>query len=364
MRASPRTLRCHPERSWEQSLLPTESKDLQLLFGGTIAAVNPKLVFVAAALLCASRISVAQSKSAAMPESLVIARDTFWDIGPPFNYYDLIQVTNTSDGLSLDQVLVTPHGQACVQPAAVEERSVVLHKTMSEFLEGRNPCAIPEKDLNREIKRCKKCLVFSGVNLTLQASCGGSDRQLQMNILDRDIYDSRAPTPTNTSWSMRVLSTLNDSLGPGSEARPIFQTNPAPPLPVPNTPLVSAIREGRYDDLFGTSTHVSVIVHEAEQQPPPPPSVEIKTVEPAAPASMEAPKYPPIAVAAHVEGEVIATFEVGADGKAEQISLEGPKLIQLGVSDAISRWRFPELARGRPGRAEVRFHLNCAGATN
>jgi len=82
-----------------------------------------------------------------MPESLVIARDTFWDMGPPFDYYDLIQITEIADGLSLDQVLVTPHGQACIQPATVEERSVVLHKTMSELLEGRNPCAIPEKNL-------------------------------------------------------------------------------------------------------------------------------------------------------------------------------------------------------------------------
>src|SRR5271166_4822008 len=94
-------------------------------------------------------VSFAQSKGAAMPDSLVIARDTIWDMGPPFDYYDLIQIAKTADGLSLDQVLVAPHGQACLQPATVEERSVTLHKTMSELLEGRNPCTIPEKDLHR-----------------------------------------------------------------------------------------------------------------------------------------------------------------------------------------------------------------------
>ena len=266
-------------------MLPTESKDLRLLFGGTIAAVNPKLVFVAAILLWASGISEAQSKSAALPDSLVIARDTFWDMGPPNDYYDLIQITKTSDGLALDQVLVTPHGQACLQPATVEERSASLHKTMSELLQGRNPCAIPERDLHREIRRCKKCLVFSGVNLTMEATCSGKVRQLQMNILDRDIYDSRTPTPTNTSWSMRVLSTLNDSLGPGSEAKPMFQMSPAEHRAVPNTPLVNAIRDGDYDGLFGRDSGVSRIVFEAEQPPPPLPSVQIVSVNPVFPAS-------------------------------------------------------------------------------
>jgi Gram-negative bacterial TonB protein C-terminal len=335
-----------------------------LHFGGTIAAVNPKGILVAAIMAWSCGTSAAQSGSVAMPDSLVIARDTFWDIGPPFSYYDLIRITKTSQGLSLDQALVTPHGQGCLQPATVEERSVVLQKTMPDLLEGRNPCAIPEKDLHREIKRCKKCLVFSGVNVTMQATCSGKDRQLQMNILDRDIYDSRTPTPTNTSWSMRVLSTLNESLGPGSEAKPMFQIDAAPHHDVPNTPLVESIRDGRYDSLFGSDAHLAAIVHEAEQPPLPPPSVELETVEPATPASMDAFRYPPIAVAAHVEGEVTASFEVDADGKAQKISLEGPGLLQLSVSDAISHWKFPESAWGKAGQAAVRFHLNCAAITN
>jgi hypothetical protein len=113
-----------------------------------IAAVNSKRALVIAIFVWSAGISVAQSKSVAMPDSLVIARDTFWDMGPPNEYYDLIQIAKTSDGLALDQVLITPHGQACLQPATVEERSLVLHKTMSELLEGKNPCAIPEKDLD------------------------------------------------------------------------------------------------------------------------------------------------------------------------------------------------------------------------
>jgi TonB family protein len=343
-------------------LLPTESKDLWLFFGGTMVAVNPKQALVVTILVWACCISAAQSKSASMPESLVIARDTFWDMGPPFDYYDLIQIKKTADGLSLDQVLVTPHGMACLQPATVEERSAVLHNTMSELLEGKNPCAIPDKDLHREIKRCKKCPVFSGVNVTMQASCNGKDRQLQMNILDRDIYDSRTPTPTNTSWSMRVLSTLNDSLGPSSEDKPIFQIGVAPHHDFPNTPLVNAIRDGRFDDLFGNDSGVSQIVTEADQPLPPPPSVEIENVTPVSPMALEAPGYPPIAIAARIEGLVHARFDIAADGRTRNIVFDDEarlKMLQGAVSEAILKWNFPQPAWGQSGKVAIRFALNC-----
>lgn len=307
-------------------------------------------------------ISSAQSKGAAMPDRLLIARHTFWDMGPPNDDYDLIQITKIAGGLSLDQVLVTPHGQACLQPATAEERSAVLHKTMSELLEGRNPCAISQKELHREVKRCKNCPVFSGANVTMVANCGGTDRQLRMDILDRDIYDNRTQTPENTSWSMRILSELGESLGPGSEAKPIFQLSPADSYRVPTTPLVRAIRDGRYDDLFGKDSEVSKIVHEADQPPPPPPSIVIESIVPVPPASPELPKYPPIAKAAHIEGLVQATFDVSADGKVQDIVFIGERrlrMLELGVSDAVSRWNFPQSAWGKRGKVAIRFDLNC-----
>lgn len=301
-----------------------------------------------------------------MPESLVIARDTFWDVGPPFSYYDLIQITKSDEGLALDQVLVTPPGQACIQPATVEERAAVLHETMDELLTGRNPCAISDKDLHREIKRCKKCLVFSGVHVTMQARCEGKDRQLRMDILDRDIYDKRTQTPTNTSWSMRLLSQLNDSLGPGSEEKPIFQLGVAAHHDVPGTPLVRAIQDGKFDGLFGKEQGVSGIARAANDPPPPPPSVAIETVGPIAPNSPQLPKYyPPIAKAARVEGLVTVTFDVSLDGKVQNVlMIDGPRLLESTVKDTVSSWSFPQTAWGKSGRAGIRFNLNCkAGAS-
>jgi hypothetical protein len=304
----------------------------------------------------------AQSAKAGMPDSLVIARETFWDFGPPFNYYDLIQIKRRNEGLAVEQVLVTPPGQACMQPAKVEDRSVVLHESMEELLAGRNPCAIPEKELHREVKRCRKCLVFSGVYVAMQASCSGKDRQLRMDILDRDIYDSRTQTPANTSWTMLLLSRLNDSLGPGSEAEPMFKVEVAVRKPVPNSPLIGQIVGGNFDQLFGPQVEVSKIAQEASRPLPPPPSVEIESAAPFAPVSPVLPIYPPIAKAARVEGLVNVTFDVDMEGKAQNVAFadEGRlKMIEMGVKDAVMQWSFPKEAWGRSGRASIRFNLNC-----
>ena len=310
--------------------------------------------------MLACGVSSAQKTSVALPESLVIARDAFWDMGPPNDDYDLIQITKSGEGLALDQVLVTPPGQRCLQPATVEERSAILHETMEKLIEGRNPCAIPERDLHREVKRCQNCMAFSGVNVTIQAKCGGKERQLRLDILDRDIYDGRTQTPENTSWSMRLMSHLDNALGPGLEAKPIFQIGVAPHRDVPNTPLVNAIRGGKFDELFGKEQGVSELVVEADQPPPPPPSVVIESISPVPPVAPDLPNYPPIAIAARIEGRVTVTFDVDAGGRAQNISLvDGPKMLQLAVEDAVPGWMFPESARGGTGQAVVAFHLNC-----
>jgi TonB family protein len=295
-----------------------------------------------------------------MPDSLVIARHTFFDFGPPFHYYELIRAKSIDDGLAVERVLVTPPGQACVQPATVEFETGTLHKTMADLLAGRTPCAIPEKDLHRELKRCKKCLTFSGVIVTMQVSCGGKDRQLRMDIRDRDLFDSAPHTPENTSWTMGLLEELDKVLGPGVMDKPMFSMGTSKQPVVPGTELVRMLREGQFDALFGREQGVSQIVQDADKPPPPPPTVEIETVTPVAPISAGLPKYPPIARVARVEGLVTVTFDMSAEGKVQNIVfVDGPKMFELGTKDAVAGWRFPESAWGHSGRAAIRFSLNC-----
>jgi len=294
-----------------------------------------------------------------MPRSLIIARHSFIDVGPPFDFYELIQVKTAGDSLSVEDVLVTPTGQSCMQPATVESKTATLHESMSDLLFGRNPCAIPERDLHREQKRRKHYLVFSGADVTMQVRCGDKDRLLRMDILDRDLFDSAPHTPANTSWTMNVLGELDKSLGPGVWDRPIFSLEIPKARSAPQTDLVQKIRGGKYDNLFGKDQHVSQIALEADQPPGKPPSVEIESVAPFAPIVAKPPIYPPIARAAHVGGLVTATFDIAADGKVQSVVTDGPRMLQLGVVDALSDWKFPRSAWGKSARASILFNLNC-----
>lgn len=327
---------------------------------GIIAAMIRKSFECVGILLLGCGLCAAQDASVAMPESLVIARHTFFDFGPPFDYYELIQVNSVGDGLSVERALVTPPGQACMQPATVETGASTLHKTMENLLAGKNPCAIPEKELHRELRRCKKCLTLSGVNIAMQVSCAGRDRQLRMDILDRDLFAPAPHTPANTSWTMTVLGELDKVIGASVMDKPMFSLGDAASPRVPDTVLVRELRDGRFDGLFGQQQGVSQIVREADKPPPPPPSVEIESVMPIAPFSPELPKYPPIAKAARVEGVVTVAFDVSAEGKVQNVAaVDGPKMLELSVKNAVAGWRFPESAWGNRGRAAIRFSLNC-----
>ena len=289
-----------------------------------------------------------------MPDSLVIARHTFFDTGPPFDFYELIQAKSDGYGLAVERVLVTPPGQACMQPATVESENAKLHETMADMLAGKNPCTIPEKELHHELKRCKHRLTFSGVNVTMQVSCGGKERQLRMDILDRDLFDPKPQTPENTSWTMAFLSELDKTLGPGAMDKPMFSIGSAERPRVPDTELVRAIRDGHFDELFDKEHTVSKVVLDADKPLPPPPSVEIESVAPSAPISPQLPIYPPIAKAARVEGLVTVTFDVSAEGKVQNIVIvDGPKMAALGVEDAVIGWSFPQSAWGKSGQGRL-----------
>jgi TonB family protein len=262
----------------------------------------------------------------------------------------------------VERVLLNPPGQACVQPATVEAETVTLDESMSELLADKNPCTIPEKDLNRELKRRKKHLVFSGVDVTMDVLCGSRDRVIRMDILDRDLFDPSPNTPKNTSWTMALLRDLDKALGPGSWDKPIFPLGGSAPQTVPDTDLVNEIEEGKFDALFGKEQEVAKVVSQAREAPPSPPSVKIESVTPIAPVSPEMPIYPPIAKAARVEGIVNVTFDVDTVGKVQNVAFadEGkPTMIELGVKVAVSKWSFPQTAWGTSEKVSIRFSLNC-----
>jgi len=78
------------------------------------------------------------------------------------------------------------------------------------------------------------------------------------------------------------------------------------------------------------------------------------------------PVYPPIAGAAHVEGDVKVKIPVAADGKSSKpVVISGPPmLVQTSLDTAESYWKFKPLQIGQrtvPYEAEILFRFSYAG---
>jgi hypothetical protein len=309
-----------------------------------------------------SAVAHAQLSGTDFPDRFLIARDTFWDFGPPFHYYEILSVTPKGHGSKVERVLITPAGDRCLQPPTIEAESVMIDEPIDDLLQGRNPCSISEKDLRRERDRKKKSLVFSGAIVTMQVSCGTHLRNLRMDILDRDIYSETPKTPRQTSWTMSVLDQLDQAIAPGVPDKPIFNLKESDPIPErpPETETIRALRDGQFDSLFGSSVKVSDIYRQA-LEPRRSRSVLFAGSSPDVPVSFTMPSYPPIARVAHVEGTVTFTLDINSTSKVTHLSyVSGPKLLWNSATiDSINGWTFQHEAAGHHVQASVEFHLNC-----
>lgn len=296
-----------------------------------------------------------------LPESFAIGRDSYFDFGPPFNYYEIILVSTSSDGVSLQRALLTPRA-ACISPAKLEIENRELKTSMSDLLEGQNPCLIPEKDLRRERKRCKHCMNFSGVDVTMEIHCGEKSRVIRSDILDADLYDKSTKTPKYTSWTMRLLNEIDKALGPGVAEKPVFDLG-GPEKEPGSTSTDSFARDlesGKYDHLFqGAQNKVSEIAIESHK-PLTETTIELKNFE-VEPIQAALPQCPPIAKAANVEGLVEFSVTIDDDGRPSSIQFQAVHpMLRAAVENAVKTWRFPTSASGKTANFNMIFKTNCS----
>ncbi len=300
-----------------------------------------------------------------MPDHFVIARDTFFDFGPPFHYLELFFVHPSERGSSVERILLTPSASECTQPGKVESASTSIGKAPSDLLDMMNPCAIPEKELSRELERRKRGLVFSGANVVMQVQCGDQTRLIRSDILDRDIYAATPHTPQHTSATMKLLAQLDRAFGNRVVDKPVFSLpdkseSARQPDEEPESPTLREVSEGKYDALFpGTSIKASQVYRTARGLPAHA-EVELLGRLPIRPTVFALPEYPRLALMARAWGTVTFKFEIDSDGIPTHLMIEsGPGLLMEAVRVSVNSWRFPKDALGRQIRATIGFGLNC-----
>jgi hypothetical protein len=174
-----------------------------------------RIVLALALVIIVSNACIAQphKNREPFPAEVVLGRDSFIDIGPPFNYYDLTFLRADGEKTDVERVSLTPPADACYPRAEIEVAHVTLNDPLFAVLQNTNPCTIPEKALKSELKRRNRGLLFSGMNVSIQVQCTGKKRLIRADILDRDIFEKHPRTPPYTSWSRTLFEKLDQAIG-------------------------------------------------------------------------------------------------------------------------------------------------------
>ena len=288
-----------------------------------------------------------------IPNGFEIGRHTFIDVGPPNDFYELLLVRPTAIGSSVERITLTPAADECIQPAKVEVATGSLAESVAGLFGGTDPCKIPEKELRRERKRCKHCLVFSGANVVMRVQCGNSTRIIRADILDRDMFDPAPDTPAHTSWTMRLLSEIDGAMGPGVLDRPMFAVSEGEERKAP-TPQSEALRDisaGKYDVLFKEAPDKPSDLYRAAQIRPPMPAVRLLSSAPFQPENFIPPDYPPLARLARIQGAVTFMVDVNPDGSVAKFNLvSGHRMLQGATEKVSVAGRFQKRRWGREFR--------------
>lgn len=315
------------------------------------------------AILGAALFHGARQTAPPVPDRFTIGRHTFIDVGPPNDYYEILLATPSGSGSLVTKITLTPATDICFVPAKIEMVSGSLPSSPRDLLGPVNPCTIPEKELRTERERCKNCLVFSGMNITMQVQCGDQTRILRSKILDKDLFDANPHTPEHTSWTAQLLSRLDQVLGPRVLDQPILPAVASDKVPVQSEASPGALQDissGKYDSLFPGAPDKPSGLYRAAQIPPAIPSVRLKSSEPFQPVSFSLPKYPVIPKIAHVEGDVSVSLKIGVDGGVSNVTFDsGPPLLRGVVQGAVNDWKFPHEAINTQVHATLAFSLNC-----
>ena len=299
-----------------------------------------------------------------LPTQFEIGRHTFFDFGPPFDYYEIILVRPAETGSALTKILVTPPGASCFASAKIEKSSSVIKVSVAELLGSSNPCSIPEKELRRELKRCKKCVVFSGVNVTMRAQCGTETRIIRADILDRDLFGKDTKTPKHTSWTMKLLDRLDQSLGPGVMERPAFDVGDTgvPAKSELNREIEQELASGAYDGLFPRTEHEPQpsALYRSSLVRPPEPTVRLLNSTPFEPLDPPLPAYPSLARATGTQGIVSFILQLDSEGNpTTALITSGHPLLANAAKESVEHWKFPSSAAGQSIFVSLQFKLNC-----
>ncbi|HTZ49893.1 MAG TPA: hypothetical protein VMH20_20070 [Verrucomicrobiae bacterium] len=252
------------------------------------------VVFLAWLLLATTIILCQELPKSSENSGFVLGVNTYFDFGPPNNYYEIFIVAPTTAGSKVEKFTLTPLARKCTAPEKTEYVEKISTLSVKELLAGVDPCNVSEKALKKERRRKTKELNFSGANVAMQVTCGGTTKTMEMRVLERDWFLAHPDTPRNTSWTLELLSKLRDLTGPSVMDKPMLavaERGPRAPLSADPVSLEN-LNTGKYDALFPDAIEKASEIYHASLIQLPQSTVTLVSSTPVDPVQFTLPPFP------------------------------------------------------------------------
>jgi len=164
-------------------------------------------------------------------------------------------------------------------------------------------------------------------------------------ILLADVHIPEPPPPRIVAARLTPVARVNPNAAPM-----VAPDHIAPEVPVPDDIHVN---DATVTGIIPGATDFSTVVGEAPAPPPPAPVVPVRVggkVRPPAKTVDVPPIYPPMAIAARVEGTVIIEATIDIDGRVQSARvLRSIPLLDTAALTAVGQWAYsPSLLNGVP----------------
>jgi TonB family protein len=314
------------------------------------------------------------AQGALLPSKFYVVATSFSDNGALF-YYRLVAVAPDGPDSLIRYIRVAPADPTCPRMIVQQTQAIARAGSIAALVGQNNPCAIQPSSLRSTIRGYRiKASVLETISFGIVADCGSSTRSLELPDIQSLQWDRLKKAHPGEAHLWDLASQIAGRYF--GEKDPFTSSNEQEDLALQRAgeSILPELRSGRYDPGLLASTKAAgwrrdfptfgslladyrglVDVHTLFV-------AQLLNASGYRFSSYVAPKYPPIASQARVEGEVKLALKVdptsGEVRGAEAVS--GHPLLKPSAVIAAKQWRFePNSLTSTSLRVTLNFSLNC-----
>jgi TonB family protein len=328
-------------------------------------------------LLIVFAAAIAQGAEPAGPSEFYVVSASFSDYGPAF-YYRVIAVKPDGPDSLIRYARIAPMNLSCPRRIVQAAEARVRNTSPAQLVKSNNPCAVQPRALGSALKKYAQTVgVFESISFGIVARCGSSSITLALPMAQEvDLMRMQRAHPEMAGlWDL-----TSEIINPAFGSNDIFHDRTEEDdlvLQRAGEKLVPDLISGRYDIGLAAAVQGNVMGWHSpsfrsllDSYRGPVSAKEAQTTYVPQLVNSQAhrfshyvaPKYPPLAMQARIEGKVELQLAVEpATGDIHSASaISGHPLLTPSAIDAARQWRFePNSVESGTVTVTLDFALRC-----